>query len=235
MSQVYFTKSDERRTTILRWLLFGALPICLVLAITFYIHQSKNPNETVLELLEPKKAVAQDRQADSKQTSGKKTNGNAKKPAKNEDSNKEQSDDAARFTEKKYKEIKRNILSSLQEMMQLQQALESSLDDEADSRGSQHNVRLAKLIKIISSMRAEDAAMVLPKMKSKLAVQILMSISGAKASKIMGKLKPDKAALLSAKMVEMKPDINLKNVMKNWKSILDEEQKNAKSKRYNNQ
>ncbi len=138
-------------------------------------------------------------------------------------------EDELEFRESKLGEIKNEITDTLTTMRRLQNNLDIKLKEQRSDNMNVRDQRLAKLIKIVNSMRAEEAARVLPAMEEDLAVKILASLSGAKASKIMGGLPPEKAAVLSAKMVQLKPDVRLKYIMKNWKQMVEEEDNRGKA------
>lgn len=124
--------------------------------------------------------------------------------------------DAQRFHDEKMSEIRQDITNQLNEIKSIQKTLDQRLTDQKEKNESERLKQLAKLIKIIASMRPEDAARVLSESDEDLAVIILSSLTGAKSSKILGAMSAPKAASLSAKMVKLKPDPKIKDLMENW-------------------
>lgn len=226
MKQVYFSNSDKKRRPYRNGLL-ALLIVLLVIATVIATQFHTKRQEDVLSLLKAPDVNAQE--PVQKPESPVKQMQDATKAAGEsgtEDAGKDEpEDDATRFEKNKMMEIQKDILSSLREVRDLQRALEKQLEVSSDRGKDIGDVNMAKLIKIMSSMRSEEAAETLPMMSDDLAVKILISISGNKASKIMGGLPPEHAAKLGQKMVEMKPDLRLKNVMNNWQKIIEDAKK----------
>jgi len=139
-------------------------------------------------------------------------------------------EDEKNFRDKKMTDIQKEIISQLSEMRSLQKSLDDALEKSKEQKEVEQNKTLAKLIKITNSMRPEEGAKMLTDMDVDLAVKILLSLTGAKSSKIMGAMEPTKAAVIGARMVELKPDIKLKDLMNNWKTVVEAEEKDAKSR-----
>ena len=256
MRRIYFSNADRGSEKTKRiGLLLGTLLLVGLLAVALHYFGSRS--ETVRNLVDTPKATAQetDSQGGKKQAGETAAEpGDKPAPETKQDSEagiKAGSDkaltateirsksDALRFREERLKDIQKDITESLSQMRRLQKELDQKLLSEEDVKDEKEKRQLAKLIKIVSSMRAEDAARVIPRMDENLAVKILTSLTGAKASKIMGGLPPEKAASLGARMVKLRPDVKLEDVIKNWRDIVDqiekEEQKSEQSKRYNTQ
>lgn len=223
MKQVYFSNSDKKRRPYRNGLLV-LLIVLLVVATVIATQFHTNRQEDMLSLLKAPDVNAQEttRKSESPVKQMQDATKTAGEPGTGEPGKDEPEDDATRFEKDKMMEIQKDILSSLRDVRDLQRALEKQLEASSDRGKDIGDANLAKLIKIMSSMRSEDAAECLPMMSDDLAVKILISISGNKASKIMGGLPPDHAAKLGQKMVEMKPDLRLKDVMKNWQKIVDD-------------
>lgn len=133
--------------------------------------------------------------------------------------------DSARLEEEKMKQMKDDLTKTLESMREMQNKLDERMSKQHDSNVDEQSLRLARLIRVVSGMRAEDAAKLLPEMEEDLAVKIMLALSSARASKVMGGLPPKTAASISAKMVALKPDPKLKDVLENWKGMLDKAEK----------
>jgi len=241
VTQVYFTKSDRQkpkfRKSLLVVIVFVALTCSGILAYQLS-PQDNGDNSTstsgeVLKMVGTQEAQAQEKKEDKKTKDKEKPKAADNKDGDAEEvasaATKKDEKDANIYSSKQMKAIQKEIIQSLEATRELQRALEDTLAKEKASKDKDKRHRLAKLIKIMNSMRAEDAAEVIPKMEEELAVQILVSLSGAKSSKIMGNLPPNKAAKLSAEMVKLNPDIKLKEVMTSWKDIVQEIEKEDKA------
>ncbi len=190
----------------------------------------------ILALVEPAKANAQESPA--KPAEGSKTAaspGSAVDPGKplvkaaDEAKDKmpakpsiQSSGETGKFQQEKLKEIEQNITDQLRNLREVQAGLDDRLTQDQEQKEVERNRHLAKLIKIVNSMRPESAGQMLGEMDDELAVQILLSLSGAKASKILANLPAKKAASISSKMVAYKPGLKLQEVMKNWNKMAEE-------------
>ncbi len=192
----------------------------------------------VLKLVDTPQAVAQEEAKKAKKADQQPRSAevdSAKAEAVLSKRQKIQKSDELKFREEKIAQIQKDVIQSLYEIRTIQKSLDETLKKQKRENRSEQNLHLAKLIKIVGSMAGEQAALVITQMEEDLAVNIMASLSGAKSSKIMAGLEPEKAARISKRMVALKPDAELKNVMDNWKTILEEEAEREKNERYPSQ
>lgn len=135
-----------------------------------------------------------------------------------------------RYEEARMNEIKDDLTKTLNEMREMQTKLDNRLSEQHDKNQDEQNLRLARLIRVVSGMRPEDSAKLLAEMEEDLAVKILSALNGTRASKVMGNMPPKIAATMSAKMVALKPDPKLKDVLENWKDMAEKAEKADKEK-----
>lgn len=253
MKQVYFTNSDKPkkkfRKSLIVIIALAVLTCSGILAYQLTPSDDKDNSgvtpQKMLKMVETPEAQAQEKTEgkgkETKDNSESADNSSGSAEEEEAQSSNKDEKDARIYTSKQMKAIEKEIVKSLRATRELQRALEDTLAKEKANKDKDKRQRLAKLIKIMNSMRAEDAAEVIPKMDEDLAVQILSALSGAKSSKIMGNLPPAKAAKLSSEMVKLNPDIKLREVMTSWKDIVEEIEKDKKentgddAKRYDGQ
>lgn len=237
MKRVYFT--EDKPTGRLRKLLaFVGVTLLLAAGVGGLALRVSGHSETLFDLVDSQKASAQAGE-------GSVLDDNAGRPDRFDDGPSlperergqistpdprqlvPEDEDATSFKAEKMQEIQADILSSLQAMREIQRALDERVVTRRDEAEEEQMIHLAKLIKIVNSMRPEDAANMVDKLDNDLAVTILASLTGGKASRIMSNMNPEKAARLGAMMVALKPERRLREVMENWEKIVEDEERRA--------
>jgi flagellar motility protein MotE (MotC chaperone) len=248
VKRVYFseTKSEKRSRKIL---LFVSITLLALGAIAAAVGWISSRSETLYELVDSQTANAQENAADAgvddnnagrpddmaRENDTVNNNADTSRNGATTDSatDKTKPDpmalspedaDATNFQTEKMAEMQAEILTSLKALRDLQKALDDSLSVQGEKSEAERMMHLAKLIKIVNSMRPEDSARMLDKLDEDLTVNILASLTGGKASKIMANMDPEKAARLGEMMVELKPEPKLRDVMNNWQKMIEQEE-----------
>lgn len=228
MKRVYFTE-DKPKGRLRKLLVFAGLTLLLALGAGALALHVSGYSETLFDLVDSQKASAQ-------AGGGAVADDNAGRPDRFEEAAAPapaaadprqlipEDADAASFTTEKMQEIQADILASLQAMREIQQALDQRATVRKDEAEHEQMIHMAKLVKIVNSMRPEDAANMMVKLDDDLAVTILAALTGGKASKIMANMPPDKAAKLGAMMVALKPEKRIQEVINNWQKLAEQEE-----------
>jgi len=131
------------------------------------------------------------------------------------------------FKEIKLGEIRTSIAGDLEELKKLQVLIDEKIKEERKLAEQKSDVQMARLIKIVGSMRPENAAALLSESDIDIAVTVLSSLTGAKSSKILGGMAPDKAAKISKRMVTERLTPRMKELTEGWQGLLGESNKNG--------
>ncbi len=132
-----------------------------------------------------------------------------------------------RFKSEKLTEIRQDIAKDLEEVKKLQGLIDEKIKEEQKIAEQKSDVQMARLIKIVGSMRAENAAKLLTEVDADITVTILSSLSGAKSSKIIGNMDPDKAAKISKRMVTERLTPRMKELTESWQGMLGNSKQNG--------
>jgi|GEM_PF-5113604 len=130
------------------------------------------------------------------------------------------------FKEVKLGEIRQSIAGNLEELKKLQVLIDEKIKEERKLAEQKSDVQMARLIKIVGSMRPENAAALLSESDIDISVTVLSSLTGSKSSKILGGMEPEKAAKISKRMVTERLTPRMKELTEGWQGLLGESNKN---------
>lgn len=105
-----------------------------------------------------------------------------------------------RRREESLRALERSLDAKLAEQKKIQASIKKMLEDANVLKDK----KIKHLIEVYSNMKAKQAALVLETLDEEIAVKILSGMRGRKAGEILSYVKPEKAALLSERLTDLR-------------------------------
>ena len=105
-----------------------------------------------------------------------------------------------RRREESLRALERSLDAKLVEQKKIQTSIKKMLEDANVLKDK----KIKHLIEVYSNMKAKQAALVLETLDEEIAVKILSGMRGRKAGEILSFVKPEKAALLSERLTDLR-------------------------------